>query len=183
MVSGGIQIVHRYLLHCSQKARKIWRANNTLLFPAPEPGNTSPTIAQSAHEAFSLRALFHSGRGRASPSTQIRSRADLALPPYTLAAGRLQLPAPSDLLRLRRRGDRTFRALGRWLDDARAPASLQSVRHVGHRQRAPRRAARGTLVFALALRALARRQRPLSLLRCFAHRCPEWNRNFLLALF
>lgn len=37
MVSGGIQIVHRYLLHCSQKACKIWRSNNTLLFPAREP--------------------------------------------------------------------------------------------------------------------------------------------------
>ena len=45
MVSGGIQIVHRYLLHCSQKARKIWRTNNSLQFPASEPRKTSPTIS------------------------------------------------------------------------------------------------------------------------------------------
>ena len=37
MVSGGIQIVHRYLLHCSLKAGKIWRVNNSLQFPALEP--------------------------------------------------------------------------------------------------------------------------------------------------
>ena len=37
MVSGGIQIVHRYLLHCSLKAGKIWLAYNSPLFPALEP--------------------------------------------------------------------------------------------------------------------------------------------------
>ena len=36
MVSGGIQIVHRYLLHCSLKAGKVWRAHNSSLFPALE---------------------------------------------------------------------------------------------------------------------------------------------------
>lgn len=45
MVSGGIQLVYTDLLQCSQKARKIWRENNTLLFPASEPSNASPTIA------------------------------------------------------------------------------------------------------------------------------------------
>src|SRR5947209_2740250 len=37
MVSGRIQIVHRYLLHCSLKAGKIWRVNSSLQFPALEP--------------------------------------------------------------------------------------------------------------------------------------------------
>jgi hypothetical protein len=45
MVSGGIQIVHRYLLHCSLKAGKVWRANNTSLFPALEPHNRSLKVA------------------------------------------------------------------------------------------------------------------------------------------
>ncbi len=45
MVSGGIQLVYTDLLQCSQKARKIWRENNTLLFPASEPGNTSLNVA------------------------------------------------------------------------------------------------------------------------------------------
>jgi hypothetical protein len=37
MVSGAIQIVHRYLLHCSQKTGKVWRAHHSSLFPALEP--------------------------------------------------------------------------------------------------------------------------------------------------
>lgn len=45
MVSGGIQIVHRYLLHCSLKAGKVWRAHNNSLFPALEPRNVSHRIA------------------------------------------------------------------------------------------------------------------------------------------
>jgi uncharacterized protein len=48
MVSGGIQFVHRYLLHCSQKARKIWRTNNSLGFPATEPRNIWPRFHSKA---------------------------------------------------------------------------------------------------------------------------------------
>ena len=39
MVSVGIQIVHRYLLHCSLKADKVWLAHNSSLFPAVELRN------------------------------------------------------------------------------------------------------------------------------------------------
>lgn len=45
MVSGGIQIVHRYLLHCSQKAGKLWRRHNSSLFPALELRNRTLTMA------------------------------------------------------------------------------------------------------------------------------------------
>src|SRR4051795_7161913 len=139
-----------------------------------------PRSQQSAHEAISLRALFQSRRGRAPASTQIRPRADLALPPHALAAGWLQLPAPADLLHLWRRGNRTVRAVGRRLDDARAPAPLQPFRHLGHRQRAPHRTTGRALVLALALRPLARRQRILSMMRRLRCRYLEWNRNSLL---
>src|SRR3954447_9160248 len=141
-----------------------------------------PRSQQSAHEAINLRALFQSRRGRAPASTQIRPRADLALPPHALAAGWLQLPAPADLLGLWRRGDRKIRAVGRRLDDAGAPAPLQPFRHLGHRQRAPHHATSRTLVLALALRPLARCQRILSMMRRLMRRYLEWNRNSFLAL-
>src|SRR4051794_20568159 len=138
----------------------------------PRPGSQ-----QSAHEAFSLRALFHPHRVRASAPAPIRPRADLAVPTHAVAAGRLQLPAPADLLRLWRRGDRTVRALGRRLDDARARVTVQSVRHVRHRQRARDRTARRALVPALALWPLARRQRFVSRGAAVLHALlPEGNR-------
>ncbi|MDH6258337.1 hypothetical protein M2427_002235 [Bradyrhizobium sp. BR13661] len=45
MVSGGIQIVHRYLLRCSLKADKVWRGHNSALFPALELRNKALTIS------------------------------------------------------------------------------------------------------------------------------------------
>src|ERR1700710_1090900 len=55
---------------------------------------------------------------RAAAATQRRSRLDLDLSAYAVAAGRLQLPAPADMFGLWRRGDRTFRIMGRGLGDA-----------------------------------------------------------------
>src|SRR6476660_9963103 len=94
-----------------------------------------------------------------SPAAQCRTRTDLDLPPHAVAAGWLQLPAPADLLGLWRRGDRAIWIVGRRLDDAGAAVALPALGHVGHRQCTADRAARCTLVSALALRPLARRQR------------------------
>src|SRR5215471_7062084 len=51
--------------------------------------------------------------------------------------------------------------MGGWLDDSGASAALPPVRHIRHRQCAALRSARRALVSALALWALARRQRVL----------------------
>src|SRR5882762_3228941 len=92
-------------------------------------------------------------------AAQSRARRDLDLPPHAVAAGRLQLPPSADLLGLWRRGDRALWTMGRRLDDPRPIAALPALRHVRHRQRAAGRAARRAVVPALALWAMARRQR------------------------
>src|SRR5689334_1638852 len=87
---------------------------------------------------------------------------DLDLSAYALAAGRLQLPPPADLLGLCGRSHRPLRPVGRRMDDAGAAAPLPSLRHLRNRQR-PRGAPAGrTMVRALALRPLARRQRAVT---------------------
>src|ERR1700759_4284924 len=111
------------------------------------------------------------GQFRPTPAAaRSRPRADLAVPAYAVAAGRLQLPAPADLLGLWRRGDRALRPVGRRMDDAGTALALSSLWHVGHRQCADGGAAWGALVSALALRSLARGQRAIlsqTLLRRF----------------
>ena len=102
-------------------------------------------------------------RRRHTPAAQCRPRADLDLPAHAVAAGRLQLPAPADLLGLWRRGDRTVRTVGRRLDDAGAAVALPSFGHIRHRQRAARHAAGRAMVSAVAIRTLARRQRALEI--------------------
>src|SRR5205823_13912292 len=96
-------------------------------------------------------------------ATPGRARGNLDLPPHAVAAGRLQLQASADLLGVRRRGDRTLRIVGRRLDDAGAAVALPALGNLGHRQRAARCAATRALVFAVALRALARRQRAVEI--------------------
>ena len=65
-----------------------------------------------------------------------RPRADQGLSLHALAAGRLSLPPPADLLGICRRGARPLRPVGRRLDDARAAAALPAMGHVRHRPRA-----------------------------------------------
>ncbi len=83
-----------------------------------------------------------------------RPRTDQGLSLHALAAGRLSLPPPADLLGIRRRGARPLRPVGRRVDDARAPRALPALGHLGHRPCARGSAARRALVRALALRAL-----------------------------
>src|SRR5207253_9322780 len=97
------------------------------------PANLRMKFRQSAHEVFTvariaLSRLRHRGVAAAA---QRGARADLALPSHAVAAGRLQLPPPADLLGLRRRGDRTFRAVGWRLDDAGAAAALSALGYIG----------------------------------------------------
>src|SRR5262245_8906167 len=68
------------------------------------------------------------------------------------------LPAPAELLGIRRRGDRPFRALGRWMDGTRPHPAVPPLGNggAGFRARYPARAI--ALVLALALRTLARPQ-------------------------
>src|SRR6476660_3528249 len=83
-----------------------------------------------------------------------RPRAGEDLPLHALAAGRLPLPPPSDLLGIRRRGARPLRPLGRLVDDAGTALALSPMGHLRHRPRARNGAAGRALVRALALRAL-----------------------------
>src|ERR1700739_1162467 len=96
-----------------------------------------------------------------APAAERRAGIDLDLSAHALAARWLQLPPSSDLFRLWRRGDRALRALGRRMDDAGAAVAVPPLGHLRYRQRAAGGAARRTLVFAVALRPLARRQRAL----------------------
>ena len=116
-----------------------------------------PITSIAAYEVFALSRLRRRG---ATPAAQRRTRVDLDLSPHAVAAGRLQLPTSTDLLSLRRRGDRAFRIVGRRLDDTGATVALPALGHFRDRQCAADNAAGCTVVSAVAVRALARRQRP-----------------------
>jgi hypothetical protein len=128
------------------------------------------SLQHAAHETFIVAFLImpRLRGGGAAPAAQRRARHDLDLSAHPVAAGRLQLPPFADLLGLWRRGDRAFRAVGRRLDDAGAAVTLPAMGHIGNRQRAADKAAGRTMVFAVAVRAMARRQRALNnLVHCF----------------
>src|SRR4051812_15550870 len=95
---------------------------NPRFLTSRSPNETSPALSR-------LRPLD-------SPvAATCGARADLAVPAHAVAAGRLQLPPPADLLGLRRRGDCAVRPVGRRLDDAGAAVALPAMGHIGHRQR------------------------------------------------
>src|SRR5215218_3605933 len=94
-------------------------------------------------------------RLRAAPG---RPRADQGLPPDPIPPDRFSLPPLADMLRIRRRGTRPLRAVGRCLDDVCQALPLSPVRHLRPRLRAGCVAARRALVPALALWALARHE-------------------------
>ena len=119
-----------------------------------------PITSIAAYEVFALSRLRRRG---ATPAAQRRTRDDLDLSPHVVAAGRLQLPTSADLLGLRRRGDRAFWIMGRRLDDIGATVALPALGHFRDRQCAADNASRRAMVSAVAVRALARRQRPLRL--------------------
>jgi hypothetical protein len=64
-----------------------------------------------------------------------RARPDQNLPIHVLGPGRVPLPAPSDLLGIRRPGTGAARALGRRLDDPGPPAALSRPRSPSARSR------------------------------------------------
>jgi hypothetical protein len=126
-------------------------------FHAWEPGKSTLKNEHGAYEIyFPLSRLC---RRRAAPAAQCRARHDLDLPAHAVAVGWLQLPSSSDLFGLWRRGDRAFRIMGRGLDDAGAAVALPALGHFGNRQRAADKAAGRAMVSAVAVRAMARRQR------------------------
>ena len=130
------------------------------------PGNRAnprTRLRHAAHEAFTLPfiALFRLRRRGATPAAQCGARDDLDLPAHAVAAGRLQLPSSADMLGLWRRGDRAFRAVGRRVDDLGAAIALPALGYLGDRQRAADKTAGRTMVFAVAVRAMARRQRAI----------------------
>src|SRR6478752_1366062 len=77
---------------------------------------------------------------------------------YAVAPHRAALPAPAELLGIRRRGDRPLRALGRWMDGSRPHPALPPLGNSGTGFRARCPARRIALVHALALWALERPQ-------------------------
>ena len=134
-------------------------------FRASEPGKYGLNNGHGAYEILALCGLCRNGFAN---SAQCGTRDDLALPAHAVAAGRLQLPSPADLLGLWRRGDRAFRAVGRRMDDAGAAIALPALGYLGYRQRAADKTAGRTMVHAMAVRAMARCQRTVkTLLRGF----------------
>jgi hypothetical protein len=128
------------------------------------------SLQHAAHETFIVAFLIMSRLrgGGAAPAAQRRARHDLDLSAHAVAAGRLQLPPPADLFGLCRRGDRAFWTVGRWVDDAGAAVTLPALGHPRNRQRAADEAAGRAMVSAVAVRAMARRQRALNnLMHCF----------------
>src|SRR5213078_146690 len=117
-------------------------------------------MQQAAHEAVIVLSRLY--RRDATPAAQCRAGVDLDLPAYPVAAGRLQLPTPADLLGLCRRGDRALWAVGRRMDDPGAIAALPAMGHFGDRQRASHETAGRAMVSAVAIRPMARRQRSLN---------------------
>jgi hypothetical protein len=122
-----------------------------------------PTLnnEQIAHEKLIVGfiALSRLRRLSAAATAQYRTGLDLDLPAHAVAAGRLQLPPLADVLGLWRRGDRTVRAMGWRLDDAGAAIALSALGDVRDRQRTADETAGRAMVSAVAIRALARRQR------------------------
>src|SRR5215471_16882944 len=80
------------------------------------------------------------------------------LPTDFVSARRVSLPSPSDVLAICRRGDRTPRLVGGRVDDPRTPVALPPIRHFWLGLCGRRIAAGRTLVFAMALRPVARHQ-------------------------
>jgi tRNA(Glu) U13 pseudouridine synthase TruD len=120
-------------------------------------------IVRHASRSFIVTSKTMHGLCQRSPSStpQCGTRADLDLSAHAVAAGRLQLPTPADLLGVWRRSDRAFRPVGRRLDDAGADPALPTLGHIRHRQCAAHHTAGCAMVSAVALWTLARRQRPL----------------------
>src|SRR6202521_5645436 len=129
-------------------------------FRASEPGKYGLNNGHGAYEILALCGLRRHGFAN---SAQRGTRDDLALPAHAVAAGRLQLPSPADLFGLWRRGDRALRAVGRRMDDPGAAAALPALGHLGDRQCAADQTAGRAMVFAVALRAVARGQRAIEL--------------------
>src|ERR1700679_3777058 len=101
-------------------------------------------------------------RHGATPAAQYGSCDDLDLPAHAVAAGRLRLPSSADLFGLWRRSDRAFRPVGRRMDDAGAAIALPALGYLGNRQRAADKTPGCAMVFAVAVRTLARGQRAVS---------------------
>src|SRR3569623_1906874 len=99
---------------------------------------------------------LRSGEARAA---QRRARPDLALSVHALSADRFQLPSCSNLFGLWRRSDRALRIMGRRMDDAGAADAMPAMGRLGSGLRAQPQPHDCALVFAVALRALARCQR------------------------
>ena len=122
---------------------------------------TTYIVQHGARGSFIVTSKTMHGLCQHGPSSaaQCRARADLDLPAYAVATGRLQLPASTDLLGVWRRSDRALRPVGRRMDDAGADPPLSALGHIRHRQCSTDQAAGCAMVSAVTLRALALRQR------------------------
>src|SRR4051794_37667021 len=122
---------------------------------------TTYMVQHGAHRSVTAEVMHGLCQHGSPAAAQCGTRADLDLPAYAVAAGRLQLPASADLLDVWRRSDRTLRLVGRRVDDAGADPALPALRDIRHRQRAADEACGCAMVSAVALWTLARRQRPM----------------------
>ena len=109
-------------------------------------------ISPSHEQTFIVRCAF--GRcGKKPPACRPRTRNGVSLQPFRI--DRPNLPAPAELLRIRRRGARPIRTLGRRVDDARAGLPLPSVGNVRIGLRGGATPAALALVPAMALWPMA----------------------------
>jgi hypothetical protein len=156
--------------------RKYLHALSSLL------GNTRKTtyiVQHGARRSFIVTSKTMHGLCQHCPSSaaQCGTRADLALPAHAVAAGRLQLPAFADMFGVWRRGDRTFRIVGRRMDDAGADPALPPLGNVRHRQRAAHDTSGCVLVSAVALWTLARSQRFVNATRSLSSAAQRQKKN------
>ena len=170
-VTVTVLIVHRTFAALPPKTCDICQSVADLVVPrrfrAREPRkSTHSDCSKPPMKHSSSPALCRLRQRGAAAAAQCRARRELALPGHAVAAGRLQLPPFADLFGLRRRGDRAFRPVGRRVDDTGAAIALPALGHPWNRQCAADTTAGRTMVSAVAVREVARRQRTAVLAQC-----------------
>ena len=167
-VTARTATVHRTFAAARPKICDI--SESVAQLPAPagsmhrNHANPRSRLQHAAHEAFIIffMAVPRLRRRGAAAAAQCGPRDDLDLPAHAVGAGRLQLPPSADLFGLWRPSDRAFRPVGRRMDDIGAAIAMPALGHLGNRQRAAGKTRGRAMVCAVAVRALAWRQRAAS---------------------
>src|SRR6478672_6322992 len=153
---------------------EVWRKYLHQISSLARNSRKTTYMAQhGAHRSVTAKVMHGLCQHGAPSAAQCGARADLDLPAYAVAPGRLQLPASADMLGVWRRSDRAFRPVGRRMDDAGADPALPALGHIRHRQCSTDQAAGRAVVSAVALWTLARRQRLMRIADTWELRFPR----------